>query len=77
MVQARLQFDAFDVPVAVGGVQVRPGDVVVADGDGVIVVPAAVAREVAAHARRELANDKAARRKMYEELGLPLDDSVR
>jgi len=77
MVQARLQFDAFDVPVAVGGVQVRPGDVVVADGDGVIVVPGGVAREVAAHARRELVNDKAGRRRLYEELGLPLDDSVR
>lgn len=77
MVQARLQFDAFDVPIAVGGVQVRPGDVVVADGDGVIVVPNAVAFEVARHARRELTQDKLARRKLYDELGLPLDESVR
>ena len=32
-----------DVPVAVGGVAVSPGDVVVADDDGVIVIPAAEA----------------------------------
>ncbi|MEU7817212.1 DUF1932 domain-containing protein [Pseudonocardia sp. NPDC049154] len=32
-----------DVPVAVGGVVVRPGDLVVGDEDGVIVVPAAEA----------------------------------
>ena len=40
MVQVRLQFDAKDIPVAVGGVQVRLGDMIVADGDGVIVVNA-------------------------------------
>jgi len=32
-----------DVPVAVGGVVVRPGDLVVGDDDGVIVIPAAEA----------------------------------
>jgi regulator of RNase E activity RraA len=76
MVQARLQFDAMDVPVAVGGVQVRSGDVVVADGDGVIVVPREKALDVAAHAHRELRNDKAGRRKLYEAMGMPLDETV-
>jgi RraA family protein len=38
-----------DIPVAVGGVVVSPGDLVVADDDGVIVVPAA---EAAASLRR-------------------------
>lgn len=76
MVQARLQFDAKDVPVAVGGVTVNPGDVVVADGDGVIVVPREIAREVAGHARRELTGDKAGRRRLYIDLGMDLDDTV-
>lgn len=76
MVQGRLQFDAMDVPVAIGGVTVRPGDLVVADGDGVIVVPQEMAEDVAQYAHRELRSDKSARRAHYEALGLPLDESV-
>ena len=76
MVQGRLKFSDMDIPVSVGGVMVSPGDVVVADGDGVIVVPAPLAREVATYAHQELRNDKAGRRKLYEELGRELDDSV-
>ncbi len=36
-----------DVPVACGGIAVYPGDWVVADGDGVVVVPQNLAQEVA------------------------------
>lgn len=71
-----IQFDARDVPVCVGGVTVNPGDVVVADGDGVIVVPRAVARGVAEEAAGELRRDKAGRREHYQALGLPLDETV-
>jgi hypothetical protein len=35
------------------------------------------AEAVARHARRILEGDKAARRKLYEKLGLPPDDSVK
>jgi regulator of RNase E activity RraA len=77
MVQGRLQFDAFDIPVEVGGVLVHPGDVVVADGDGVIVVPQDIAFDVAKYARREMEGDKASRRQKYELLGLELDDTVK
>ncbi|MBN1640469.1 MAG: RraA family protein [Anaerolineae bacterium] len=77
MVQGRVQFDAMDIPVNVGGVLVHPGDIVVADGDGVIVVPRRLARDVAKYAHRELANDKVGRRKLYEALGRELDDTVR
>src|SRR5450759_1992358 len=76
MVQGRLQYDSHDNPVAVGGVTAYPGDVVVADGDGVIVVPRKAAFDVAKYAHRELTNDKVSRRKLYEDLGLPVDDSV-
>lgn len=76
MVQGRVQYDAHNIPVAVGGVTIFPGDVVVADGDGVIVVPRKIAFEVAEYAHQELRNDKASRRRMYEEMGRDLDESV-
>jgi len=54
-----------------------PGDVIVADGDGVIVVPREKAKEVAQYAEKILEGDKAGRRKLYERLGLPPDESVK
>jgi regulator of RNase E activity RraA len=39
-----------NVPIGCGDVAVWPGDVVVGDGEGVIVIPAAIADEVAAEA---------------------------
>lgn len=76
MVQGRLQYKAHDIPVTVGGVLVNPGDMVVADGDGVIVVPRALALQVAEYAEAEHKSDMEARRKHYQALGLELDDTV-
>jgi regulator of RNase E activity RraA len=76
MLQPQIVFDGKDVPVCVGGVTVRPGDIIVADGDGVIVVPIEYARDVATYARRMLDEDKAGRRRAYEQLGWELDETV-
>jgi len=73
----RNEIESVNRPIVCGGVTVRPGDVIVADGDGVIVVPRAQAEAVASYARKILEGDKAGRRKLYERLGLPLDDSVK
>ncbi|MDX2186652.1 MAG: RraA family protein [Opitutaceae bacterium] len=73
----RNEIESVNRPVTVGGVLVRPGDIIVADGDGVIVVPRAVAKEVAAYAHKILDGDKAGRRDLYKQLGLPDDASVR
>jgi len=77
MVQGRLEFDAMDIPVTVGGVTVHPGDMVMADGDGVIVVPRKVALDVARHANAEHQRDKKGRRGLYEALGRELDETVK
>lgn len=73
----RNEVESVNRPIVVGGALVMPGDVVVADGDGVVVVPRGVAEEVARYARATIDQDKAGRRRLYERLGLPLDDSVK
>jgi len=72
----RNQIESVNRPVVVGGALVVPGDVVVADGDGVVVVPRQHAEEVAQYARQILEGDKAGRRRLYEKLGMPPDASV-
>jgi regulator of RNase E activity RraA len=73
----RNEIESVNRPVVVGGATVMPGDVIVADGDGVIVVSRPVAEDVARHARKILEGDKAGRRRLYEKLGLEPDDSVK
>lgn len=73
----RNEIESVNRPVTVGGVLVKPGDVIVADGDGVIVVPRDKALAAAEYARKILESDKAARRTLYHQLGLPEDSSVK
>ncbi len=73
----RNEVESVNRPVVCGGVLVEPGDVIVADGDGVIVVPRAKAKEVAEYAKLTIEGDKAGRRNLYKQLGLPPDDSVK
>ena len=73
----RNEVESVNRPIECGGVLVRPGDVIVADGDGVIVVPREKAREVAEYAKATMDGDKTGRRNLYKQLGLPEDDSVR
>jgi 4-hydroxy-4-methyl-2-oxoglutarate aldolase len=72
----RNEVESVNRPVTVGRVLVRAGDVVIADGDGVVVVPREHAKTVARAAREMLEVDKAARRTLYEKLGLPPDTTV-
>ena len=53
-----------DVTVEVGGVQISPGDLLLADADGVVVVPAAVEREVLAKARDKTTAENRVREKI-------------
>lgn len=69
----RVEVDAYQVPVECGGVYVRPGDLVAADGDGVMVIPAEKIEDALAIARRIQQSDQQARARFYKELGLPMD----
>jgi 4-hydroxy-4-methyl-2-oxoglutarate aldolase len=73
----RNELESVNRPVVCGGVLVMPGDVVVADGDGVVVVPRAGAEAVARYARRIMESDKAGRRDLYKTLNRKEDASVR
>jgi regulator of RNase E activity RraA len=72
----RNELESVNKPVTIGGVVIRPGDVIVADGDGVICVPREFAKPVAEFAREILVGDKKARKALYEKLGMPLDKTV-
>jgi regulator of RNase E activity RraA len=73
----RNEIESVNRPIECGGVLVRPGDVIMADGDGVIVVPREKAQEVAEYAKAIMDGDKEGRRGLYKKLNLPEDDSVK
>lgn len=62
-----------NVPIVCAGVRVAPGDIVVADDDGVVVVPRGDAETVAAAGRARLAKEERNRARLAAgELGLDL-----
>ena len=56
--KGRMRIEAIRIPVICGGVEIHPGDGVIADSDGVVVVPAKHLEKVS-----ELANARAATEK--------------
>ena len=61
----RVQADGYQVPVSLGEVRVEPGDMLVGDGDGVVVIPRNREAEVLA-ASREITE---AEERIREEIG--------
>jgi 4-hydroxy-4-methyl-2-oxoglutarate aldolase len=71
----RIETMAVNDPVHIAGIEVRPGDLVVADECGVCFVPFARAREVLAIAERLAASEKMRLQKL--EAGIPLAEFIK
>jgi regulator of RNase E activity RraA len=64
--KGRGQVIACNVPVECGGVLVRPGDLVIADYDGVVVVPSALVEEVIRRAMDKVGRENHSRAELIE-----------
>lgn len=53
----RWELEATQVPVTIGRVRVEPGDWIVGDDDGVVVVPSAIGEDVLVEAERKAATE--------------------
>jgi regulator of RNase E activity RraA len=62
--------------VEIGGAHVKPGDLVVADGDRAIAVPQDVIDDVLKYAMQESENDRYDRRMLFDILKIPHDESL-
>ena len=71
----RIDVDAVDVGITCAGVDVEPGDLVLGDHDGVVVVPAALGEEIVALAEEKVASESLVRAKLAE--GLPVSEAFR
>jgi regulator of RNase E activity RraA len=72
--RTRLKVAAINVPVEIDGVIVSPGDVIVADSTGIVVVPGAEAERVAALAEGYTADDRNAEAEIRN--GLSFSDAM-
>jgi regulator of RNase E activity RraA len=71
----RLDVVAHDVPITCGGVSVHPHDLVLADDDGVVVIPQAAAAEALAHAEHKVSGENLVRLKLSE--GMSVTEAFR
>jgi len=73
----RLIAESYNFPISCAGALVFPGDLIVADGDGVIVVPRQHALTVGKLAREINTGDEKSRAGRYKRLGIKLDETVK
>jgi regulator of RNase E activity RraA len=71
----RIDVDAVGVPISCGGVTVEPGDLILGDHDGIVVVPSALADEVVTLAEEKLGGESLVRAKLAE--GMPVSEAFR
>jgi 4-hydroxy-4-methyl-2-oxoglutarate aldolase len=71
----RIDVDAVGVTVSCGGVEVAPGDLVLGDYDGVVVIPAGIAEDVVGLAEEKVAGESLVRQKL--DAGMPVAEAFR
>ena len=71
----RIDIDHVGVPVECGGVIVKPDDLVLADYDGIVVVPSAVAEEAISRSEEKVSGENLVREKLAE--GMPVWEAFR
>jgi len=76
IIPGRIEVAELQAKIGCGGAQVRPGDIIGCDDDGLVVVPIEVAETVALHARAVLLADMRGRGGLYQRTGLSSDATV-
>lgn len=76
MYQGRVEWGGHSMPVEIGGSLVRRDDLVVADGDGAIIVPQKLIDDVLIYAIQESENDKRARGLLFDALGIARNETT-
>jgi regulator of RNase E activity RraA len=71
----RLDVAEHDVPVHCGGVLVQPGDLILADDDGVVAIPQTVAEQTLALAEQKVRGENLVRKALAE--GMPVAEAFR
>jgi len=71
----RMEVQGAGIDIVCGGVTVADGDLVLADNDGVVIVPAAVAREAIGLAEEKVSGENLVRQKLAE--GMPVAEAFR
>lgn len=72
----RVERGSLNVPINCAGVTVKPGDIICADDDGVLVIPRERAEEVMMFAKMQLEDDIATRAEHYDNLGFAHDETL-
>jgi 4-hydroxy-4-methyl-2-oxoglutarate aldolase len=71
----RIDVDAVGVPISCGGVEIGPGDLVLGDNDGVVIIPASLGAEVIGLAEEKVSGENLVRAKLAE--GMPVSEAFR
>jgi len=70
--KGRADIVEIDVPIMIGGVSARSGDLIVADEDGVVIIPQEVAGEAVELAREKISGENVVRKELLE--GVPMGE---